>query len=547
MPHGSRARIHHLTRNRAFLLRASLGIVVAGFLAAVVIQWLRADRRPQRSLIVSMDPVERELRDSFHQLNIATDARPRELCRWLKGIFFRGAEALASRADAVPPPTITSYVRDGKLHGFDARRLIEKHTHEGGERQMFTDFVIACLPEEGDKAKAALERLRSVAVSEPGMPCANHFLAVLLLDGGHDAEALAALVREGNFPDARDARGVAIHLAVRLKDVETLRDIAHRHGWIETAPPVLLHRIGFLIGDSWLIVKGMVALQLTQVRYGVIALSLFCAALWYIIFAQRSQPEPWRWTRPMMPIIAGVGSVWLVLVLIEYQENKLGMTEDAPFPFDVWYYLAGVGLREELAKLAFFALFLPWLLWRRDEGLALLTGAFVGIGFALEENMGYFEMGGGGVVLGRFLTANFMHASMTAIAGLALYHLLRWRFAHAERFVGTFLIVIAAHGFYDYFITTGGRIGDLSIVSYVIMALLANHLFDLLATHTRASSGAVSSAAVFLIGMALLIAVLFIVAAVQSATMEGIATVGSECVAMVPVALIYWRKFDVAR
>lgn len=49
------------------------------------------------------------------------------------------------------------------------------------------------------------------------------------------------------------------------------------------------------------------------------------------------------------------------------------------------------GSGEELCKLALAALFMPWLVWRRAPGVALMTGAFVGLGFALEENIDYYQ------------------------------------------------------------------------------------------------------------------------------------------------------------
>ena len=76
-------------------------------------------------------------------------------------------------------------------------------------------------------------------------------------------------------------------------------------------------------------------------------------------------------------------------VLIHWQEAATGLSENGEFLHDLVFYVTGVGLREETAKLALFALFIPWLLRHRTPGKALLTGAFVGLGFALEENQSW--------------------------------------------------------------------------------------------------------------------------------------------------------------
>jgi hypothetical protein len=89
--------------------------------------------------------------------------------------------------------------------------------------------------------------------------------------------------------------------------------------------------------------------------------------------------------------------------------------------------------------------------------------------------------------------------------------------------------------------------GSLRFLYIVILALVANVFFDLLALHTRENPGLIGPAAVFLVGSALLIAVLFISAALAGLGMNGIAAVGQECAAIAPVMWVYWRKFPLSR
>ncbi len=549
MQHGWRARTHHLTRSRSFLLRASLIILGTGFAIACLIQMLQDSDHASGGAGPRIDPLEQKLREGFRRLDAAGGPQPRALCRWLRQ-FFRFAGHLGEFAGS-KKPTAATFIEDGRLLSFDVRRVIGLHTAEGGQRQLFGDFVIANLGGDADKALAALERVRQVADSDAAIPCAQEMLGSLLLDDGDQKGALAAFVAEGAFEDAADARESALRLAVEIEDIDQLRRLVDHPLWLASAPPLLQRRIGMLTGDVWLQVKGLLLWQFAHMRLELIAVAFLAAALWLVIFIQRLPPSRWRWAWPVLPVIAGVVSVSLVLIILRYQENVLGMSEDAPFPLDLWYYLAGVGLREELSKLAFFAWFLPWLLWKKDESLALLAGAFVGIGFALEENISYFE-GGGGVAFARFLTANFMHASMTAIAGHSLYWMLRTRFAHAERFIGTFLVIVLAHGFYDYAFSAdfgfgSEQAGTFGILSIIILALLAHRLFDLLAATAGERAGSVAPAAVFLLGSSLLVASSFILAALEDGGMARIAAVGAECAGVAPVIFLYLRKFDVTR
>jgi membrane associated rhomboid family serine protease len=171
----------------------------------------------------------------------------------------------------------------------------------------------------------------------------------------------------------------------------------------------------------------------------------------------------------------------------------------------------------------------------------------VGLGFAMEENIQYFTSGGA-VAWTRFVSANFMHTSMTAIAGHALYEMIRTRFGHAEKFVMTFLAVVAAHGFYDYAIVANHELAELmgiSLFSVIILAALAQHFFDLLNQTTRVNAGMISPGAIFLIGSALLIAIMFVMAGNTADSLAEIGAVGTECVNMAPVAYLFWKKFEV--
>ena len=55
---------------------------------------------------------------------------------------------------------------------------------------------------------------------------------------------------------------------------------------------------------------------------------------------------------------------------------------------------------------------------------ALACAACVGLGFACSENILYFGSGFESAVFPRFLTANFLHTSLTAIVGLSMYYLI---------------------------------------------------------------------------------------------------------------------------
>ena len=197
-------------------------------------------------------------------------------------------------------------------------------------------------------------------------------------------------------------------------------------------------------------------------------------------------------------------------------------------------------MREGLAKLAAGAVFLPWLLWRRVPGLALFTGACVGLGFAFEENLNYYEQYGGGVAVVRFLTANFMHAALSGLLLHALYQALRSRFARVEGFLLRLPSVVVVHGVYDY--TASSDTPGLDFVAMAVLALTAWQFLDLAEQEARPGRRWLNPGAIVVLGTALLIAWSFIATALQGADRASLAAAGMECLAVLPLVFIYWHR-----
>ena len=77
--------------------------------------------------------------------------------------------------------------------------------------------------------------------------------------------------------------------------------------------------------------------------------------------------------------------------------------------------------------------------WSRstDTGTALIVASVVGLGFAVGENVDYYQMNQGHSVFGRFVTANFLHLTLTGLVGHALVQAVQGRI-HWEDFLSRF-------------------------------------------------------------------------------------------------------------
>lgn len=527
------AALRQCCRRRDWLKRTAVTIVAAGFALALV----RVALAPDAQRAVSLDAVEQARRNEWQRLLRAPAAQPRAAVHWLLRVT-QNLEHL-SAVLGLEPTTWDSFRRDGLLAGYDAAAVFAHHAPEAELRRLWETYLEARLADSPQAAR----RLQEWAEGATPPSTANELLAGLRLHAGDVRGALEALQRElGLSPAVPELREGALRLALRLKDRDAVRALVDGRPEAVELPPLLEHHAGVLLHHPWLQWRGLLRHRLLHVPYASLGLAFLAAALWYSIFVLQGAGGRWRWAWPILPVMAGVLSVQPVLVAGAWQESALGLSDQAAFPGDLWFYVAGVGLREEAGKLALAALFLPWLLRRREPGLALMTGAFVGLGFALEENINYYEEFGGAVALVRFFTANFLHAALTGLACQALYQLVRSRFASAERFLATFFGVVAVHGLYNYAATL--ELEGVDFLSMAVLAAAAWRFLDRLEEEIPPRRAPVPAAAVFLLGTAVLIACILVGSVWQEADRQRLADAAMECLAVLPLAFIYWRRLE---
>jgi len=206
-----------------------------------------------------------------------------------------------------------------------------------------------------------------------------------------------------------------------------------------------------------------------------VALASLSALLWFLIVAglgRMSDPERGRRVLYVAAFALGVLSVYPTLLVITLEESVFSLRQVGEIIPDAIYFVFGVGLREEACKLLLFLPLLP-LLRRRGSRLEALTcGALVGLGFAAEENVLYFQSFDVSVALTRFLTANLLHVSLTALAALAVYDASRAWNRSTEILNAALPMVVLLHGGYD-FLLSSPQLGELSFLAMTLFVLIA--------------------------------------------------------------------------
>lgn len=277
---------------------------------------------------------------------------------------------------------------------------------------------------------------------------------------------------------------------------------------------------------------------------GIIAIALLSATGWLVFLWQvlriRSAFD-WRVAATLAGVLLGVLSIWPTLFFIFWQEVRWGLEESAELVPGLRFFILGVGLREELAKLLCLLPLMAVLVPKRDESAALIVSSCVGLGFALEENLGKFLESGGSVTLGRFLTANPYHMAMTGLIGLHVYRAILDPKNWAPQALAVFGVLVFAHGAYDALIIMP-QLMDLSFLSIVIFALVTYQFFHELRTLRPTGRDTISLSATFLFCVSLITAVTFVyISAVVSNTMA-VEALFSDVISLAVMVYLFLRE-----
>jgi RsiW-degrading membrane proteinase PrsW (M82 family) len=245
---------------------------------------------------------------------------------------------------------------------------------------------------------------------------------------------------------------------------------------------------------------------------GPTALALFAGAWWLAFAVQAAAPRGRRdvhwWLLPLAVVLGGL-SVWPTHFLGMWLEHRWGIAESDKLVEGVRFYILGVGLPEEAAKLLCFLPLVVILRRVRSDLTAMMAAACVGLGFAIVENINYFQMSGGSAAVGRFLTANPLHMTLTGLAGLAAYRAARDPRGWGPNSFAMIALMVFAHGLYDALIAVP-ELQEVDIGNVIIFALVIYQFFRELRDMRPPRREMISLSATFLTGVSMVTAATFI-------------------------------------
>ena len=502
----SRRQLHALSRDPATLVRAILVILGVFFLNAVWLGYLRPQDPPREKL---EDPWAMAVRPVLKSAPLDRAALLRALREEVQAARRFGADTEDTHGNApeLPPdPAPQGHPAPSPFptaisHGL----LLADSALTPVEQQGILAWLQALITQETTPELISW----LAAIPMPDAPDLPGTMAADLKRITQDYEgALADYEAIGAQPQAMEARRRAVDLALtREWDAVTTRLLSQPAYYqaVHSNPDSALSREAARGQMDVRVITGTVLRSFTGLlqRTDYLLLSLLSGLIWFISLHKASRLPPQQWWISLAGVPLGMFSTVITLVLGELQEAQHGLTWSGSAGQDLLYFVASVGLREEISKLVCV---LPLLLLLRNgtPAQALMAASCVGIGFAVKENILFYASHGEVGLIGRFVTANFMHLAMTGLTGHALFRFLRYPKNYGTAFLATFTGMVLLHGFYDF--SLGGYDNpfskEVSQLYPFIVAGLAFYYFQTVRQDQDDAPQALSAHAVFLLGTA---------------------------------------------
>ena len=486
------SKLFYLTRSTRFLWKSALvlGLLMLGL--GTGISFL--NQRPR-------DPVAQLWNESLRQ-------EPLQEIGWSDAQFEAHRRKMNATVLAVLSGSRPFHEKLEQLQDLFGMVLVSeslKFPSSGEIPQLSADrFQVAELFFEALSGKSgAFELLQLLAEGEAPIPYANYALA-LLYEQRHPEQTGAAYRREAELFDCAPARERLVWFYLRDHQFGPLAELEQDPAYAPYITAKIRQQVALDKLDWPQLFKTQVPAAYENCDLRMVFLAGLAGLVWVCILlrfngALSLQSRPVRWS--LVALLLGVLSTHVTILFIFLQELQLGFVMPEGLVGQLLYCLS-IGVREEGMKLLFFCPLIPFI--RRWSDLEILTMAgLVGLGFAVEENINYFENSMGLSALGRFVTANFLHVSLTAIAGLSLARACLDR--QRESMVGFLrapVFAIVVHGLYDAFLVVE-VLADFSWLSLTIFVFLGYQYFGWLRYLRQSWKDPVSATSIFTLGLVL--------------------------------------------
>jgi len=398
------------------------------------------------------------------------------------------------------------------------------------------------LPEGGG---LNLDLLRAAADQDPPPQGLNFGLGLYHMDRGEYGEAAQRFRREQSFFPDPHAIHAALDALFRGREEDGIDALARDPDYLEAMRGSYLMRVGFRRRDYGMTFRHLLISEAQTLQPSLLILALLSGGIWVVLFSHLFEQGRSRMLLPWVfaALVLGWASTWPTVISDLWMSERFGLRDSSEdFLTALLFHTVSVGFREEILKLLFFSPLLPVIFRKGDGRDALLLGAMTGLGFAIAENLGYlYRSPAGGVTTARFVSATFLHATLTGVTSLALYRAIRQPAQRLSESVVLLAMAMGLHGLYNALLSAPiDGLGDMSGFSVAALGGAAWLYFQELQTRTRRSR--ISMTAWFFWGYCLLILLELILTSVYLPYRGTVRSVGTTALGALTIAFVFLNQ-----
>lgn len=412
------------------------------------------------------------------------------------------------------------------------------------EYQVLKAYSQALLAPSAPQDNSSPAELLALAQRDPPLPYANYALSLFYSSTANTEKAIAAAKSEiAAYPSSASRLLLVDILSVhqRYEEIEELLADPEFEPLVDS----FLRRDIALTRMDWpVLIKTLLPIAYEDTSLAMALLALLTGACWTALLLRFSGKLSWSipvvWLT-IPALLLGALSAHLTILAIYLQEEQLGLSRGNEIIGQAIYCFAGIGLREELLKLLCFIPLIPFLIKRKNELEILVVASLVGLGFAVEENISYFEQSQGIAAIGRFITANFFHLSLTGLCGLTLTQAIIFRGSAINTAVSTFGIAVLAHGAYDAFIIIP-ELGEYSFATIIVFILISYQYFSWIRHLRPVWNDPISISAQFTFSLVLIFGASYLLLSWERGPFESIAPLTEEVLGLAILLVMFYRE-----
>ena len=315
--------------------------------------------------------------------------------------------------------------------------------------------------------KGALEQY--LKVRNQDMPFLNNSVGRCYLELDDPEKAKSFFRREIEI--GVNIEGPVVNLSgifLRRHDTEQLNALMSNPKYAKYISIGTRRQLAFMEGDLTAYVGAILSSyrEYTDIN-GVVAALLICL-IWLLFIRRLDIFEPESFYCLFLTLVISAFFSELSCLLYDFSHITLGFTPGNSPLHQLAYCVFRIGLTEEFTKLVPVLIILFFTKQINESTDYIIYASVSALGFALMENIGYFDQTGFSRIAGRAFTATFFHMALSSFAVYGLVYA-RYKKKSPFYFALSFFVACAIHGLYDFLLIVKAPLDEFRPFAFFLM------------------------------------------------------------------------------